>query len=403
MDLGFDSLMAVELRNVLDDGARLDAHAAGDAGLRLPDDRRDRRLPVGETCFAATPAATLPARPLHRRAGRDAAPPAIVERWTTSDVEALLNKTAGSALRSGMQPSRNVSRNLSPLKRALLALEELQARLDAAERARDRADRDRRHRLPLPGRRRRSRTRFWRLLRDGVDAVREVPGGPLGRRRATTIPTPTRRARCTRAGAASSTTSTGSTPQFFGIAPREAASMDPQQRLLLEVRWEALEHAGIAPDRLAGSRDRRLRRHQQPATTRELADAAATPRIDAYVATGNAHSVAAGRLSYVLGLQGPEHRRSTPPARRRWSRCTSPCQSLRAGECRMALAGGVNLMLAPDSDDRLLEGAHAGGRRPLQDVRRARPTATCAAKAAASSCSSGCRDARRRRRPRCSR
>ena len=135
-------------------------------------------------------------------------------------------------------------------------------------------------------------------------------------------------------------------PEFFGISPREAAGMDPQQRLLLEVAWKAFEHAGQNPDGLAGSRtgvfagvcnsDYYLMRSRGgPAS------------IDAYVATGNAHSVASGRISYQLGLQGPSVSVDTA--------CSSSlvavhlaCQSLRTGECRMALAGGVNLILTPD-------------------------------------------------------
>ena len=135
-------------------------------------------------------------------------------------------------------------------------------------------------------------------------------------------------------------------PEFFGISPREAAGMDPQQRLLLEVAWEALEHAGQSADLLEGSRtgvfaglcntDYYLMRYESGPGS-----------IDAYVATGNAHSVAAGRISYLLGLQGPSIAVDTA--------CSSSlvavhlaCQSLRLGECSMALAGGVNLILSPD-------------------------------------------------------
>ncbi|MGO8676240.1 MAG: type I polyketide synthase [Limisphaerales bacterium] len=136
-------------------------------------------------------------------------------------------------------------------------------------------------------------------------------------------------------------------PDFFGISPREAAGMDPQQRLLLEVAWEALEHAGQSPERLTGSMtgvfaglcnsDYFLLRAR-----------GGLDSLDAYAATGNAHSVASGRISYLLGLQGPSVSVDTG--------CSSSlvavhlaCQSLRNGECRMALAGGVNLILAPDT------------------------------------------------------
>src|SRR5262249_19864884 len=94
-------------------------------------------------------------------------------------------------------------------------------------------------------------------------------------------------------------------PHFFAIAPREAAAMDPQQRLLLEVAWEALEHAGHPPSDLAGSRTRLsagISTHDYGQLEMRRADPRA---IDAFFGTGNAFSVAAGRLSYVLGLRGP--------------------------------------------------------------------------------------------------
>jgi acyl transferase domain-containing protein/acyl carrier protein len=133
-------------------------------------------------------------------------------------------------------------------------------------------------------------------------------------------------------------------PHFFCISPREAARMDPQQRLLLEVSWEALEHAGLAPDNVWGtqagvfvgvsSSDYSLVQMRDPAL------------VDAYTGTGNAHSIAANRLSYLLDLHGPSLAVDTA--------CSSSlvavhlaCQSLRQKECNLALAGGVNLILTP--------------------------------------------------------
>src|SRR4029077_8890880 len=133
--------------------------------------------------------------------------------------------------------------------------------------------------------------------------------------------------------------------RFFGITPREAATMDPQQRLLLEVAWEALEDAGQAPDALTGSATGVFVGMCNADYFHRIVRGDATG-LDAYVATGGAHSVPAGRVASLLGLQGPNVAIDTA--------CSSSlvavhlaCQSLRSGECRMALAGGVNLILSP--------------------------------------------------------
>ena len=136
-------------------------------------------------------------------------------------------------------------------------------------------------------------------------------------------------------------------PAFFGISPREARAMDPQQRLLLEVAWEALEDAGIAPISLKQSRTGVF----VGACANDYADLAArqpAAEQDAYLTTGNMLSIAAGRLSYTLGLQGPCMTLDTA--------CSSSlvaihlaCRSLRSRESELALAGGVSLILSPDS------------------------------------------------------
>src|SRR6202161_2006207 len=133
---------------------------------------------------------------------------------------------------------------------------------------------------------------------------------------------------------------------FFGIAPREAEAMDPQQRVLLEVAWEALEHAGIAPDGLSGTRAAVMMGVYY--SEYQSSSAANPDTIDAYSATGNAHSVTVGRIAYLLGLRGPAVAVDTA--------CSSSlvsvhlaCQSLRLRESDLALAGGVNLILRPET------------------------------------------------------
>ena len=133
---------------------------------------------------------------------------------------------------------------------------------------------------------------------------------------------------------------------FFGISPREAASMDPQQRLLLEVSWEALENANIDPLSLYGSSAGIFIGIIAYDYGQRLLGSNRLNDIDAYAGTGSSLGVAAGRLSYTLGLTGPSLSVDTA--------CSSSlvtvhlaCQSLKRGECNLAIAGGVNLMLEP--------------------------------------------------------
>lgn len=188
---------------------------------------------------------------------------------------------------------------------------------------------------------------FWRVLRNGIDTVSGVPPDRWDVD-ALYDPTPG----CT----GKMSTRWGGflervdlfDPHFFGISPREAATMDPQQRLLLEVAWEALENAGVAPDKLAGSKTGvfvgigGIDYSQLVLSYEDHLE-----RISAYVGTGNAHSIAANRISYLLDLRGPSVSVDTA--------CSSSlvalhfaCKSLRNAEADMALVGGVNLILTPE-------------------------------------------------------
>lgn len=180
---------------------------------------------------------------------------------------------------------------------------------------------------------------YWNLLSEGREAVSEVgpdrwqrrhagSGAPDAGRYAGLLENPG-----------------GFDAEFFNISPREALSMDPQQRWVLEEAWHALEHAGIAPDSLDGSRSGVF----VGATARDYAarlqDRQAETPIDAFYVSGNALNFIAGRLAYQLGLRGPSLAVDTA--------CSSALtavhlaiQSLRRGECGLAIAVGVNVVMA---------------------------------------------------------
>ncbi|BCL17963.1 type I polyketide synthase [Micromonospora sagamiensis] len=229
---------------------------------------------------------------------------------------------------------------LSPLKRALVAIETLQARLDEVERARTEPIAIIGVGCRLPGGAN-SPEEFWSRLRDGVDLVSEVPADRWDVDAYHDPDQATPGTMSSRDGGFLDQVDRFD-PGFFGLSLGEAASMDPQQRLLLEVAWEALEHAGQVPSRLAGT------------------------HTDVYVGistwdyslllggapirglSGTAFSIAANRLSYVFDLHGASMAVDTA--------CSSSlvavhlaCRSLRAGTARLALAGGVNVMLWPET------------------------------------------------------
>jgi len=184
---------------------------------------------------------------------------------------------------------------------------------------------------------------FWRLLRNGVDVISEVPRDRWDAG-AYYDPDPAAPGKMNTRWGGFLTGIDLFDPHFFGIAPREAVRMDPQQRLLLEVTWEALDDAGQVPEALSGSRtavfvgistdDYGRRQIEDPQLS------------DAYAGTGSALSIAANRISYLLNLHGPSMAIDTA--------CSSSlvavhlaCSSLWRGESSLALAGGVNVILAP--------------------------------------------------------
>lgn len=232
------------------------------------------------------------------------------------------------------------------LKRSLAELRDLRARLHEAERA---------HTEPiaivgigcrLPGGVHDPES-YWQLLHDGIDGTREIPtdrwdvDGYYD-------PDPNAPGKMyTRRGGFLEEVANFD-PLFFNIPPREVSSMDPQHRLVLEVAWEALENAAIAPDSLANTSTGVFIGITNYDYAQRILQTTEPDAFDAYMSTGNPLNFSAGRISYLLGLQGPSIALDTA--------CSSSlvsvhlaCQSLRLGECQVALAGGVNVILMPET------------------------------------------------------
>lgn len=187
---------------------------------------------------------------------------------------------------------------------------------------------------------------YWRLIRDGREGTTEVPPDRW----------PIDEFYDPEGGPGKSVTRRGAfvegidlfEPTFFGVTPREAARMDPQQRLLLEIAWETLENAGCPADQMAGTA---TGVYVGVGGTDYMKIPVREPDyfqlIDAHVGTGNALSIASNRVSYSLDLRGPSLSVDTA--------CSSgslavhlAMESLRRGESNAALAGGANLIMAPD-------------------------------------------------------
>jgi len=188
---------------------------------------------------------------------------------------------------------------------------------------------------------------YWDLLKSGRDAISEVPPSRwiaadfLSEDRSALG-----RMYCSKAGFLDIAVEAFDA-SFFGISPKEANALDPQQRLLLELSWEAIEHAGIAPDSLKNSRTAVYVGMSGDDYSRHHRHSGNLESIDAYSLTGSTSSTAAGRISYTLGLHGPCITLDTA--------CSSSLvalhlatRSLRTKESDMALVGGVNLILSPE-------------------------------------------------------
>jgi len=184
---------------------------------------------------------------------------------------------------------------------------------------------------------------FWKLLRDGLDAITDPPPGRWSDADYVNSEGAGKRG-FFRAGYVDGIDRFDA--GFFHISPREATSMDPQQRILLEVAWEALENAALVPASLSATPTGVFVGISNNDYFQQVLRSDGASRVDGYTVTGSALNSSAGRLSYVLGLQGPSMAIDTA--------CSSSltaihlaCQSLHTEETSLALACGVNAIVSP--------------------------------------------------------
>ncbi|KWX56762.1 type I polyketide synthase, partial [Mycobacterium sp. NAZ190054] len=185
---------------------------------------------------------------------------------------------------------------------------------------------------------------FWEVLAGGVDAIREVPEDRFDIDEFYDPDPDAAGKTYTRFGGFLDGID-GFDPEFFGISPREAVWIEPQQRLMLETVWEGLERAGYAPAALRGSRTG-VFVGVAANEYAHLLSSESIDKIEPHFITGNALNAISGRVAFALGLEGPAVAVDTA--------CSSAlvavhqaCQALKSGDCDMALAGGVNVLLSP--------------------------------------------------------
>ena len=187
---------------------------------------------------------------------------------------------------------------------------------------------------------------FWEVLSGGVDAIREVPDDRFDIDEFyDPDPETPGKTYCRFGGFLDGID--GFDPEFFAISPREAVWIDPQQRLMLETAWEGLERAGYSPGALRGSRSG-IFVGVGANEYSHLLSADSVEKIEPQFITGNALNAISGRVAFALGLEGPAVAVDTA--------CSSSlvavhqaCQALHSGDCDLALAGGVNVLLSPVS------------------------------------------------------
>lgn len=231
---------------------------------------------------------------------------------------------------------------MSPLQRAVFALKETQARLDAIERRQNEPIAIVGMACRFPGGANDPES-FWQLMCNGVEAIREIPADRWDVD-AYFDPDPTAPGKMNTRWGGFLERIDEFDNHFFGISDQEAARIDPQQRMLLELAWESLEDAGLPPRSLRGTRTGVF--VGISASDYAVLMCVDGRQTDGYAAAGTSLCLAANRISFAFDWHGPSMAIDTA--------CSSSlvaihlaCQNIRHGECDMALAGGANVLLSP--------------------------------------------------------
>ena len=363
MELGMDSLMAMELRNTLQKSFGI-PELSTTVMFDYPTSSAIAGLLLSELGYTSNGEAVQPETDAPQDAQSDAT---SVEVHSTADLDAMSDDEIAvlllRAVRSVMvnqnplenekQPATTSTRPADHgalLRQALRAVEQMQQRVEASESSAKRLAHQ-----PIavvgigcrfPGGANDTAS-FWQLLREGREAIREVP---QDRWKIDDFydPDPATPGKMVSRFGGFLDEIDKFDAGYFGIAPREAAMMDPQQRLLLEVTIQALESGAIPPSSLAGTQTGVYLGMASGDYGQLQIQHGDSSLLDMHFASGNAHSIASGRLAYLLGFKGPGVTLDTA--------CSSSlvavhlaCQALRTGDCSVAIAGGVNIILLPET------------------------------------------------------